>query len=63
MIKWIPKVTNMGVFKDLNWERDVRDASRNVIEFKELNIIYGRNYSGKTTLSRLSGHTRLMKCQ
>lgn len=53
MIKWIPKVTNMGVFKDLNWERDVRDASRNVIEFKELNIIYGRNYSGKTTLSRI----------
>lgn len=53
MIKRIPKITNMGVFKDVNWNRDVRDAEQNVIEFKKLNIIYGRNYSGKTTLSRI----------
>ena len=31
----------------------VRDDGNNVAEFKKINILYGRNYSGKTTLSRI----------
>ena len=31
----------------------MQNASNNVVDFKRLNILYGRNYSGKTTLSRL----------
>ncbi|MEB3733722.1 AAA family ATPase [Halopseudomonas pachastrellae] len=26
---------------------------QNIAEFKKINILYGRNYSGKTTLSRI----------
>ena len=31
----------------------MRDTGNNIAEFKSLNILYGRNYSGKTTLSRI----------
>lgn len=43
----------MAVFKNFDWDRTVRDKENNKIEFKKLNIFYGRNYSGKTTLSRI----------
>ena len=43
----------MGVFNDFNWDNSVRDKGNNIVEFKEVNILYGRNYSGKTTLSRI----------
>ncbi|MBB6481540.1 AAA family ATPase [Spirochaeta isovalerica] len=43
----------MAVFKDFQWSQSVRDQGNNVDEFKKINIIYGRNYSGKTTLSRI----------
>ncbi len=35
------------------WSTSIRDSGNNVAKFKKLNIIYGRNYSGKTTLSRI----------
>ncbi len=38
----------MAVFQDFQWKSSVQDA-----EFKKINILYGRNYSGKTTLSRI----------
>ncbi len=53
MIKKINSIKNFGVFKNFNWDYSVRDEGNNIAEFKKLNIIYGRNYSGKTTLSRL----------
>jgi wobble nucleotide-excising tRNase len=31
----------------------MRDEGNNIAEFKNLNVLYGRNYSGKTTLSRI----------
>jgi wobble nucleotide-excising tRNase len=31
----------------------IRDDGNNVVLFKPINIFYGRNYSGKTTLSRI----------
>ncbi len=53
MIKRIPEIVNMGAFKEFNWDRDVRDRKQDIMEFKKRNIIYGRNYTGKTTLSRV----------
>lgn len=46
MIKRIKKIKNFGIFKNFIWQE-------NVNEFKKFNLIYGWNYSGKTTLSRI----------
>lgn len=46
-------IGSFGSFNDLNWKRSLRDRGNNVQDFKRLNILYGRNYSGKTTLSRI----------
>ena len=53
MIKKFKTITNLAVFKDFNWDNSVRDKDGNVVDFKTINILYGRNYSGKTTLSRI----------
>lgn len=52
MITYID-IENFGSFSGLDWMKSVRDDSNNVRNFQRLNIIYGRNYSGKTTLSRI----------
>ena len=52
-IKRIDSIKNMAVFQDFNWASSVRDKGGNIAEFKKINILYGRNYSGKTTLSRI----------
>ena len=46
MIKRIHSIKNFGVYEDYKRSGNIRD-------FEEKNIIYGWNYSGKTTLSRL----------
>ncbi|MFZ5823892.1 MAG: AAA family ATPase [Bacillota bacterium] len=51
MIKRID-IQSFGSFKDFSWRSSIREGG-NVLEFKRLNILYGRNYSGKTTLSRI----------
>lgn len=43
----------MGIFSGFDWDKSIRDKGNNKKTFKTLNIIYGRNYSGKTTLSRI----------
>ncbi|MFK5891874.1 MAG: AAA family ATPase [Pseudomonadota bacterium] len=48
MLKQIQKIKNLGVFKDYNCPTAMED-------FATKNIIYGWNYSGKTTFSRLFG--------
>jgi hypothetical protein len=48
MIERILTIEKFGVFNDFNWNRD-----STLQDFKEKNIIYGWNYSGKTTLSRI----------
>lgn len=53
MIKKISLIKNMAVFQDFDWNTSVRDKGNNIACFCETNIIYGRNYSGKTTLSRI----------
>tara|TARA_R110000772_G_scaffold268705_1_gene397762 strand:- start:10889 stop:13321 length:2433 start_codon:yes stop_codon:yes gene_type:complete len=52
-IKKIDSIKNMAVFQDFRWASSVRDGGNNIAEFKKINILYGRNYSGKTTLSRI----------
>ena len=51
MIKRID-IKNFGSFSEFEWNTSLIN-NNNVSEFKKLNIIYGRNYSGKTTLSRI----------
>ena len=46
MIKRINKIKNLGVFSNYIRNSELKD-------FDEKNIIYGWNYSGKTTISRL----------
>lgn len=45
MIKKINRLKNFGIFHDFSWQTGLE-------EFKRFNLIYGWNYSGKTTLSR-----------
>ncbi len=42
-------ITTFGLFKNYAWDTAI--SKQDV--FRKLNIIYGRNYSGKTTLSRV----------
>jgi wobble nucleotide-excising tRNase len=53
MIKKIKSISSLAVFQDFNWDQAIRDKGNNICEFKDINILYGRNYSGKTTLSRI----------
>jgi wobble nucleotide-excising tRNase len=46
-------INNFGCFSGFAWNTEVRDSGNNVARFRRMNIIYGRNYSGKTTLSRI----------
>jgi wobble nucleotide-excising tRNase len=45
MIRTIRSIKAFGVFNDFQWPGGLP-------EFKQFNLIYGWNYSGKTTLSR-----------
>ena len=53
MITKLKSINNLAVFQNFNWDTNIRDEGNNVVLFKPINIIYGRNYSGKTTLSRI----------
>lgn len=46
-------IPSFGSFQGFDWKKIVRDSGKNVKAFQRLNILYGRNYSGKTTLSRI----------
>ncbi|WP_375723620.1 AAA family ATPase [Arcobacter sp. KX21116] len=47
MIKKINKIKDFGIYSDYRFARE------HTPEFKKFNLIYGWNYSGKTTLSRI----------
>ena len=49
----ITTIENFAVFKDFKWDDYVKDKDGKILTFQDINIIYGRNYSGKTTLSRI----------
>jgi wobble nucleotide-excising tRNase len=46
MIEWIESIRDFGILRDFSWDS-------NLPSFGKLNLIYGWNYSGKTTLSRI----------
>ncbi|MEA1850397.1 AAA family ATPase [Chryseobacterium sp. MHB01] len=53
MIKRI-NINNLGLFRNFQWNVAMQsNPGNNVVELKKENIFYGRNYSGKTTLSRI----------
>ena len=47
MIKKIDQIKNFGIFRKFVWRQD------DINEFKQFNLVYGWNYSGKTTISRI----------
>lgn len=53
MITKFKTIKNLAVFQNFDWDTTIRDDGNNVVLFKAINIFYGRNYSGKTTLSRI----------
>ena len=46
-------IANFGSYQSFEWKNTVRNEKNEVENFKKLNVLYGRNYSGKTTLSRI----------
>ena len=46
-------IKNLAVFKDFVWKNSVKTKDGQNIFLSDINIFYGRNYSGKTTLSRI----------
>lgn len=46
-------ISHFGSFSNFRWNTDVLEPHGAVGKFKKLNILFGRNYSGKTTLSRI----------
>lgn len=53
VIKRISHISNFGIFKNFNWAAQMAAKDAICEKFNKINIIYGRNYSGKTTLSRI----------
>lgn len=45
MINKVSRIKNFGIYKDFSWNQ--------LDNFKKKNLLYGWNYSGKTTLSKL----------
>lgn len=51
MIKKFVNINNLGVFKDFEWDKNVVYSQGKPFVLQDINILFGRNYSGKTTLS------------
>lgn len=52
-IKKISEIRNFSIFKDFNWDENLSLENGQTYDFKDINIFYGRNYSGKTSLSKI----------
>ncbi|OTG80166.1 hypothetical protein B9T33_09585 [Acinetobacter sp. ANC 5054] len=54
-IKRISKIDNFSIFKNFDWNTHLSIANQQnqTYDFKDINIFYGRNYSGKTSLSKI----------
>lgn len=52
----IAKIDNFGIFKNFDWDTHLSSnptQQNQTYDFKDINIFYGRNYSGKTSLSKI----------
>lgn len=52
-VKQIEKIKNLATYHDFTWADSIKDKDGKIADFKKINILYGRNYAGKTTLSRI----------
>jgi len=55
-IKRIAEIKNFSIFKDFDWASNLSyqiKENTEIYDFKDINIFYGRNYSGKTSLSKI----------
>ena len=52
-IKKILSIKNFGLFKDFEWNNSVKSSTGEVLSLTDINIFYGRNYSGKSTIAKL----------
>lgn len=52
-IKKISSIRNFGLFKGFDWNNSVKSSTGEVVSLKDINIFYGRNYSGKSTIAKL----------
>jgi wobble nucleotide-excising tRNase len=56
-IKSIAEIDNFGIFKNFDWDSNLKYQNKQgqdeIYDFKDINILYGRNYSGKTSLSKI----------
>lgn len=53
MILKFKSINNLAVFNGFEWDSSVKSKNGVIQSLKQINVIYGRNYSGKTTLSRI----------
>ena len=53
LLKRIDIIKNMAVYDNFQWSNSILDTQNNIADFRKINIFFGRNYSGKTTLSRI----------
>lgn len=56
-IKRIAEIQNFSIFKNFDWDTNLtyqnKQGNNEIYDFKDINIFYGRNYSGKTSLSKI----------
>ncbi|RKG39130.1 MULTISPECIES: AAA family ATPase [Acinetobacter] len=52
-IQKISEIKNFSIFKDFKWDDNLSLGNNQTYDFKDINIFYGRNYSGKTSLSKI----------
>ena len=53
MFEKISEIKHIGVFQDFEWDRSIVGKNGKPLNLAAINIFYGQNYSGKTTLSRI----------
>lgn len=49
----IKEIGNFSIFKNFYWDQNLDIGNNKTYDFKDINIFYGRNYSGKTSLSKI----------
>lgn len=52
-IRCFTKIDNFSIFKNFDWAQNLGIGNNQTYDFKDINIFYGRNYSGKTSLSKI----------
>lgn len=53
LLKKIKSIGCFGSFRDFAWDENLINAKGKVFSFEPINFLFGRNYSGKTTLSKI----------